>query len=223
MGATNRSLWVTVAVLVSVALVPTLALAADADPLQDFCVADTKNALTLNGFPCKPANQVSVADFTSNALANPGSTNNPNMAAVTPAFVAQFPGLNTLGISAARIDFAKGGINPPHTHPRATELLLLAKGELYVGFVSTNGTVNTLFATVLKAGELFVFPKGLVHFQLNVGSGPALAFASLSSQNPGAQQVAPALFMPNIRDEVLEKGFRIDGKTVDMIQKQFRM
>jgi quercetin dioxygenase-like cupin family protein len=216
----RRSLWVTVAVLMSVALVPMLAMAADEDPLQDFCVADLKSGLTINGLTCKPADQVAVNDFTFAGLKNPGNTNNANKAAVTPATVLQFPGLNTLGISAARIDFAKGGINPPHTHPRATEILILAKGELYVGFVSTS---NTLFATILKEGEVFVFPKGLVHFQLNVGKGPALAFAALSSQNPGVQQIAPALFTPDIKDEVLEKAFRINEKTVDLIQKQFRM
>ncbi|KAG0564574.1 hypothetical protein M758_8G118600 [Ceratodon purpureus] len=220
MGSMSRCLWVLmVAVLATVGLVPMVTMAADADPLQDFCVADNSTGVTINGFPCKPAAKVSVHDFTFDGLKKAGDTNNKNMVAVTPASVIQFPGLNTLGISAARIDFAKGGINPPHTHPRATEILLLAQGELYVGFVSTN---NTLYATVLKAGELFVFPRGLVHFQLNVGKSPALAFAALSSQNPGTQQVAPALFTPDIKDEVLEKGFRIDGKTVDMIQAEFR-
>jgi quercetin dioxygenase-like cupin family protein len=139
---------------------------------------------------------------------------------VTPASVIQFPGLNTQGISAARVDFAKGGINPPHTHPRASEILFLAQGELYVGFVDTT---NKLFATTLKAGELFVFPRGLVHFQLNVGWSPALAFAALGSQNPGVQAIAPALFSstPPINDEVLEQGFRIDDKTVEWIRAQF--
>ena len=211
------AMWATVAVLL---LAPMTAMAADEDPLQDFCVADLESGLTVNGFPCKPLAQVSVHDFTSKELKNAADTNNANMATVTPASVLQFEGLNTLGISAVRIDFAKGGINPPHTHPRATELLILLKGELYVGFVST--TNNTLFATKIYAGELFVFPKGLVHFQLNVGKEHALAFAALSSQNPGVQQIAPALFTPDIKDEVLEKAFRIDTKTVDMIQAQFR-
>ncbi len=222
---TNRSssVWVTVAVLASMAmLMPMLASAADADPLQDFCVADNSTGLTINGFPCKPVDKVCVSDFVSPVLAKSGNITAPFYSKVTPAFVAQFAGLNTLGISAARIDFAKGGINPPHTHPRATELLFLAKGELYVGFVDTNTTTPRLFATTIKAGELFVFPKALVHFQLNVGKGPALAFAALSSQNPGTQQIAQALFKPDINDLVLEKGFRISEETVDMIQKKFR-
>jgi len=217
-------MWAIVAVLLTVALVgPQLAMAADPDPLQDVCVADlSPGATVLNGFPCKPFAEVNSWDFVFKGLKKPGDTNNPNQAVVTPAFVAQFPALNTLGISAVRIDFAKGGINPPHTHPRATELLILLEGELYVGFVSTNGANNTLFAATIYPGEAFVFPRGLVHFQLNVGKTSALALSGLDSQNPGVQQIAPALFQPDIKDEVLEKGFRIDAKTVDFIQSKFR-
>ncbi|KAG0601444.1 hypothetical protein M758_11G111400 [Ceratodon purpureus] len=219
----SSNVWATVAVLVmTVGLVPLLVMASDPDPLQDFCVADPTTGVVVNGFPCKPSAKVTPWDFWSGVLKNRGITNNPNKSNVTAANVVNFPGLNTLGISAARIDFDKGGINPPHTHPRATEILIVAKGELYVGFVSTVGANNTLFATYIKEGELFVFPRGLVHFQLNVGKGPALAFAALNSQNPGAQAIAPALFQPDIKDEVLELGFRIDQKIVDQIQKEFR-
>jgi quercetin dioxygenase-like cupin family protein len=213
-------MWVVVAVLVTMAMMPMVTMAADADPLQDFCVADNSTGLTINGFPCKPAAKVSVQDFIFAGLKKAGNTNKPNMALVTSASVIQFPGLNTLGISAARVDIAKGGLNAPHIHPRATELLFLVQGELYVGFVSTN---NTLFATVLRAGELFVFPRALAHFELNVGQTAALGFGFLNSQNPGRQEFAPALFTPDIKDEVLELGFRIDAKTVDMIQAKFRV
>ncbi|KAG0463254.1 hypothetical protein HPP92_019323 [Vanilla planifolia] len=42
----------------------------------------------------------------------PGSTANLIKAAVTPAFAAQFPAVNGLGISAARLDLAPGGVVP---------------------------------------------------------------------------------------------------------------
>jgi quercetin dioxygenase-like cupin family protein len=217
----SGSVWAMVAVLVvAVGLVPVVVRASDADPLQDFCVADPTNKVVVNGFPCKPFAQATAWDFTSQALVNAGNTNNPNLSNVTMAFVQQFAGLNTLGIGAARIDFAKGGINPPHTHPRASEIVFVLKGELYVGFVDTQ---NMLFATTIKQGELFVFPRGLVHFQLNVGNGPALLFAALNSQNPGAQAIAQSLFgsTPPVSDEVLEKGFRISQQTVDAIRQKF--
>jgi quercetin dioxygenase-like cupin family protein len=54
--------------------------------------------------------------------------------------------MNILGISMARLDFAKGGLIPPHTHPQATKIIFMVEGSLFVGFMSTNGT---LFATTL--------------------------------------------------------------------------
>jgi uncharacterized protein YjlB len=108
----------------------------------------------------------------------------------------------------------------PHTHPRATEVLTVLQGELYVGFVST---ANQLLATTLNAGDMFVFPKALVHFQLNVGVGAAVALSGLSSQNPGVQQVGPALFASNppVNDGVLEKAFGLNQTDVQNIRNNF--
>ncbi|KAK1280134.1 putative germin-like protein 2-1 [Acorus gramineus] len=38
----------------------------------------------------------------------------------------------------ARMDYAPYRITPPHTHPRATEILTVLEGTLYVGFVTSN-------------------------------------------------------------------------------------
>jgi hypothetical protein len=75
----------------------------------------------------------------------------------------------------------------------------------------------------LKAGDVFVFPKGLVHFQLNYGTTPSLAIAVLNSQNPGVQLIAPALFgaTPTIPDQVLATAFGIPTSEVDIIKKGF--
>jgi quercetin dioxygenase-like cupin family protein len=56
----------------------------------------------------------------------------------------------------ARLDFAQGGLVPPHTHPRATEILFVVEGSLLVGFVSIS---NQLFATTINTGDVFVFPE----------------------------------------------------------------
>lgn len=60
-----------------------------------------------------------------------------------------------------------------------------------VGFVDTN---NYLFETTVKAGDIFVFPKGMLHWQRNNGKGTASGFSGLSSENPGTLMVAKALF-----------------------------
>ncbi|KAI6677491.1 hypothetical protein NL676_038287, partial [Syzygium grande] len=152
-----------------------------------------------------------------------GNTANPLGSKVTLAFVDQFPGLNTLGISMARIDFAPGGLNPPHTHPRGSEILVVAEGTLLVGFVTSNQLNNTLFTKVLYKGDVFAFPIGLIHFQLNIGKTPALAFAALSSQNPGVITIANAVFgsKPLISADILTKAFQVDKKVVDYLQAQF--
>ncbi|THU73040.1 hypothetical protein C4D60_Mb04t18590 [Musa balbisiana] len=127
---------------------------ADPHPLQDFCVADFgATGVVVNGFPCKPASNVTSDDFFFAGLSNEGNTSNIFGSSVTPANVLSFAGLNTLGVSMNRVDVAPGGVNPPHSHPRATELIILLKGQLLVGFVSTN---NQFFSKVLNPGEMFV-------------------------------------------------------------------
>ncbi|PHT92785.1 hypothetical protein T459_00667 [Capsicum annuum] len=61
---------------------------------------------------------------------------------VTAANVVNVPGINTLGVSMARIDYAPGGINPPHVHLRTTEIIYVLHGQLLVRFINT---VNVLF------------------------------------------------------------------------------
>ncbi|KAM0028922.1 hypothetical protein Hdeb2414_s0018g00519851 [Helianthus debilis subsp. tardiflorus] len=121
-----------------------------------------------------------------------------------------------------RIDYAPWGLNPPHTHPRATEILTVLEGSLLVGFVTSNPD-NRFITKVLKKGDVFVFPVGLVHFQQNVGNGYAVAIAALSSQNPGAITIANALFgaNPPISGDILAKAFQVDKSVVDTLQSKF--
>ncbi|XP_057997956.1 germin-like protein subfamily 1 member 7 isoform X3 [Hevea brasiliensis] len=186
---------------VLLALSSSFAFAFDPSPLQDFCVAinDPKSGLNI-----------------------PGNTSNQVGSNVTLINVDKIPGLNTLGISIARIDFSPyGGLNPPHIHPRATEILVVVEGTLYVGFVTSNP--NRLITKVLNAGDVFVFPIGLIHFQFNIGNTNAVAIAGLSSQNPGVITIANAVFgsIPPINPDVLAKAFQLDKNVVNYLQKQF--
>ena len=147
----------------------------------------------VNGKFCKDPKLAKAEDFYFSGLNIPRNTSNPVGSTVTAVNVAQIQGLNTLGISLVRIDYApNGGLNPPHTHPRATEILVVAEGTLYVGFVTSNPE-NRLITKVLYPGDVFVFPVGLIHFQFNVGKTNAVAFAGWSSQNPGVITIANAV------------------------------
>ncbi|KAL0559089.1 hypothetical protein IC582_003679 [Cucumis melo] len=201
-----------------------VASAFDPSPLQDFCVAvdEPKSAVFVNGKFCKNPKFVRAEDFLFRGLNIAGNTMNKQGSNVTLVNVDRLPGLNTLGISLARIDYAPNGLNPPHTHPRATEILVVVEGTLLVGFVTSNP--NKLFTKVLNKGDVFVFPVGLIHFQFNVGHYPALAFAGLSSQNPGVITIANAVFGsdPPISIDVLTKAFQVDNNVIHALMKQFK-
>ncbi|XP_026452573.1 putative germin-like protein 2-1 [Papaver somniferum] len=200
-----------------------IALAFEPSPLQDFCIADKSSYAALgNGMVCKDPKLAEASDFFFTGLHVPGNTSNTQVSKVTPVNVAQIPGLNTLGISLVRIDYAPWGMNPPHTHPRATEILTVLEGTLEVGFITSNPD-NILIKKVLQKGDVFVFPIGLIHYQRNIGYVNAFAIAALSSQNPGAITIANAVFgsNPAISSEVLTKAFQLDKSTVALIQAKF--
>ncbi|XP_008799400.1 germin-like protein 5-1 [Phoenix dactylifera] len=193
-------------------------LAADPDMLQDLCVADHNSAMKVNGFECKA--NVTEDDFFFDGLASAGATNNTMGSLVTGANVEKIPGLNTLGVSMSRIDFAPDGLNPPHTHPRATEMLFVLDGTLDVGFITT---ANKLISKTITKGDVFVFPRGLVHFQKNNGAdAPAAVISAFSSQLPGTQSIAATLFAasPPVPDHVLTTAFQVGTKEVKKIESR---
>ncbi|KFK43263.1 hypothetical protein AALP_AA1G101000 [Arabis alpina] len=194
---------------------------ADPDMLQDLCVADLSSGIKINGFPCKDSASVTQSDFFSQGIANPGLTNNTFGSLVTGANVMTIPGLNTLGVSLARIDYAPGGLNPPHTHPRATEIVFVLEGTLDVGFLTT---ANRLISQSLKKGEVFAFPKGLVHFQKNNGNVPASVIAAFNSQFPGTQSLGATLFgsTPPVPDNILAQAFQTSPGKIKHIKSKFQ-
>ncbi|GMH20569.1 hypothetical protein Nepgr_022410 [Nepenthes gracilis] len=204
-----------------------VAYATDPTQLQDFCVGINNpiDGVFVNGLFCKNPLQATPNDFLFKGLNIPGNTNNKQGSNVTLVSAANLPGLNTLGISLARIDFAPYGLIPPHTHPRATEIFTVLEGTLYVGFVTSNlpNGKNQLFSVVLNPGDVFVFPQGLIHFQFNIGKTPAVAIASLSSQNPGVITIANAVFGPTppISIDVLTKAFQVDKNVIQYLEAQF--
>ena len=180
------------------------------------------HAVFVNGFVCKDPKLVKAEDFFFSGLDQPRNTTNKVGSNVTLLNANRIPGLNTLGISMARVDYAPFGLNPPHIHPRATEIQTVLEGSLYVGFVTSNPD-NRLVTKVLRKGDVFVFPQGLIHFQFNYGTNKAVALSGLSSQNPGVITIANSVFgsKPAISDDILAKALGVDKKIVDRIQAHF--
>ncbi|KAM3290919.1 hypothetical protein P3S67_019208 [Capsicum chacoense] len=210
-------------------LVTSMSYASDSIPLQDFCVAinDPNNSHVLvNGRFCKNPEHVTADDFFTSGLNMSGYDLNPFGVTIAAANVRTLPGLNTLGISLYRLDYPPHSLNAPHTNPRGSEILVVVEGMLYVGFVTSTSAPNMknrLFSKILYPGDVFVFPMGLIHLQLNVGKSKAVAFIALNSQLPGGNNIPNALFdsHPPISDDILAKAFQVDKKVVDYIQSQF--
>lgn len=191
-----------------------LVLSANA-AVNDFCVASLRARDTPSGFGCKRAEKVTTKDFVYSGLDKSGNTTNIINAAVTPVFVSQFPGVNGLGISIARLDLAPGGVIPMHTHPGASELLLVIDGSIQTGFISS---ANKAYVKTLYRGDIMVFPQGLLHYQLNAGNDTALAYASFSSANPGLQILDFALFANNLPTKTVAGTTFLDEATIKKLK-----
>ncbi|GLJ47591.1 hypothetical protein SUGI_1005090 [Cryptomeria japonica] len=181
--------------------------ASDPDIISDFVLPPGQNPANLDG-----------NFFTFTGFRQVGSNNLTwqSNVKVTKASMAEFPALTGLSVSMAVLQFPAGGVNPPHTHPRASELLYLLTGSLVVGVVDTTGK---LFTQTLYAGDLFVFPKGLLHFQLNNDyKNQAFAVSGFGSANAGTVSLPSALFTSGINSDVLAKSFKTDTKTIDMLK-----
>lgn len=131
---------------------------------------------------------------------------------VTKASELEFAALKGQSVSYAALQYAPRGINPAHMHPRSAELLLVLEGKLKVGFVDSS---NKLFTKILKAGDIFLFPKGLVHFQFNKDlKNPAVAVSAFGSSNAGTVSLPSTLFGSGIDRDLLTKSFKTDEETI---------
>lgn len=180
------------------------------------------DAVRINGLPCKDPANVTADDFFLSGLDIPGNTWNLYGSAVTPFDVARVPGLNTLGLTVARLDFFKDGFNPPHIHPRGSEIITVLEGSLEVGFVTSFPSYKH-FSKTLNKGDSFVVPVGLIHYQRNVGPADTVAFGIVNSQNAGVNVVANGVFAakPAIDSYFLARAFQLDKETIEQLQSKF--
>ncbi|GLJ48656.1 hypothetical protein SUGI_1026520 [Cryptomeria japonica] len=181
--------------------------ASNPDILTDFIVPAGQNPLNLTG-----------SFFTSTGFRDVLKSNLTGQTAVKvmKALRAEFPALNGLVVSMAVLQFPAGGLNPPHTHPHASKLLFLVDGSLLVGVVDTT---RKLFTQTLTKGDLFVFPKGLLHYQLNTDAdNEALAIFAFGSANAGTVLVPSTLFTTGIPNDVLAKSFRTNTQTIELLK-----
>ncbi|KNA13729.1 hypothetical protein SOVF_112760 [Spinacia oleracea] len=183
----------------------------DPDPIEDFCISGTKP-----GYPSCMNTNATVEDFVFTGIKVAGNLTNSGFSS-KPVNGNVFPGLNTLGLSMVRADFGVGGVNVPHYHPRATEVAYVLEGSIYSGFVDSQGRI---FAKVIEKGEVMVFPRGMLHFQMNVGESDAAILGSFDSQNPGLMRIPSTVFGSDIKEELLQKAFGLSSRDLRKLKNK---
>lgn len=183
------------------------------------------DAVFVNGKICKDPKTVTADDFYyAGGLNTPRQVTNSLGVQITLVYDEILAGLNTQGVSIARLDFALDGLNPPHEHPRGSEIFLVLEGTLYAGLITSNppnpNNKNALYAKILNAGDVFVFPRGMIHFQRNIGKTKAVAIAAFNSQSPGVMTIGKSIFgsQPSVPPEILAKAFQVDDQLVEHLQ-----
>ncbi|XP_059282680.1 germin-like protein 11-1 [Lycium ferocissimum] len=196
-----------------------LCKAKDTDNLYDVCPTDiTRKNIFINGYPCKNPAEITASDFKNSVLSKEGDTDNFPRSSTTIVTAAEFAGLNTLGLSVARTDLDIDGVVAPHAHPRASEMMFVGKGIVIAGFIDTK---SQLFQKTLKEGDVFIVPRGLLHYNLNSGFELATVYSVLSSQNPGLVSITGAIFAPIVSEpmnELMKKLFLRSTSGMDLIK-----
>ncbi|XBI61827.1 hypothetical protein VPH35_042570 [Triticum aestivum] len=114
---------------------------------------------------------IQAYDFKTLLLNHAGKLDNMVRSLANIVTAAEFPGLNTLGM--------------------ASEMMFVHDGSVLAGFLDSTGK---LFQKRLCEGDVFIFPRGLVHFIMNYGLRLATTFSMLNSQNPGVVGITHAMF-----------------------------
>ncbi|XP_057537642.1 auxin-binding protein ABP19a-like [Amaranthus tricolor] len=184
----------------------------------DYCVANLTLPKTPGGYPCIDENKLTSNDFVFTGFHSPGNTSESVFkSSVIRANDDTFPALNGLGLAMSRIDIAVGGVVPIHTH-RVSEIIIVIEGTIIAGFIGTN---HTAYYKTLYKYDVMIFPHSLLHFQVNVGDTPALAFVSLNSANPGFQTTSLALGANDLPTEIVSKITLLDEEEVRRLKAIF--
>ncbi|WCJ42782.1 germin-like protein 1 [Euphorbia peplus] len=185
--------------------------------VNEFCVADTL-VEGPEGFNCKKLESITVKDFVFSGPGTPTQTSSLSKYSSTEISVDQVPGLNGLGISMAISNLEVGGFLPMNTHVQSTELLFMASGFANAGFITST---NTVYSANLKAGDVMVFPRGLLHYMMNSGNSTVVAYSSYTSETIDRQLMDLALFGNGLPTNVLEKVTFLDAAQINKLKAVF--
>ncbi|CAO2817523.1 unnamed protein product [Amaranthus hypochondriacus] len=184
----------------------------------DYCVGDSSIPRGPEGYACKNPSTLTTDDFVFTGFRGERTTNSIFRNNITLAFAKQFPAINGMGISMARLDLGVGGVIPVHSH-RTSEIIVIIKGTIIAGFIDTT---NTAYYKKLEVGDVMIFPQAMLHFQINVGDTPAMAIVSLNGASPAVQQTSFSLFAGNLPSKLAEQITLLSHKEVTRMRNLFQ-
>jgi oxalate decarboxylase/phosphoglucose isomerase-like protein (cupin superfamily) len=110
------------------------------------------------------------------------------------SYVDNWPVLLDLGVAMSMGFIKPCGMNTPHTHNRATELLVVVQGgNVHTSFVQESG-LTTPITTTLNQYQGAVLPIGSIHYEFNDSCEPAVFVAAFSNEDPGLSRTAQNFF-----------------------------
>ncbi|KAK4552227.1 hypothetical protein LTR86_010581 [Recurvomyces mirabilis] len=108
--------------------------------------------------------------------------------------VQTWPVLLDLGVAMSMGYLNACSMNTPHTHNRATELLVVVQGNnVHTSFVQESG-LTTPVTTTLNQYQGAVLPMGSIHYEFNDSCEPAVFVAAFSHEDPGLSRTAQNFF-----------------------------
>ncbi|KAK0946158.1 hypothetical protein LTR29_002472 [Friedmanniomyces endolithicus] len=110
------------------------------------------------------------------------------------SYVDNWPVLLNTGVAMSMGFMNPCGMNTPHTHNRATELLVIVAGNnVHTSFVQESG-LTTPITTTLNQYQGAVLPMGSIHYEFNDSCEPAVFVAAFSNEDPGLSRAAQNFF-----------------------------
>lgn len=126
-------------------------------------------------------------------LAGSRPESNTPAGTVQPLSVEQLPSLAGEGVAYTLFTLEPCGINLPHVHPRATEIIYVISGDqLRTAFTEENG--GRVIVNDISTGVVTFFPQGLLHYQQNLSCEKAQYLSALNNEDPGVVTVTTQFF-----------------------------
>ena len=140
-------------------------------------------------------------DFVFDLAGSKPDSETPGGGTIQPLGVAQLPALAGEGVSYSLFNLEPCGINLPHVHQRATELLFVISAKnLRTAFTEENG--GRVIINDLSKGMATFFPQGLLHYQQNLSCEPATYLSALNHEDPGVLTITTQFF--RLPEEAIE-------------------